>query len=269
MGSAMAGRLLSEGLALRGFDLDASRRAALGAAAVEGVRGVAAPIMLLSLPDARAVGAVLDELLPVLPPGAVLCDTSTLAPEEARGFARRAAAAGAAYLDTPVSGGPTGAAAGTLAAMVGGEAGALALARPVLERLATRIIHVGASGAGQVAKLANNLLVATHLVVAAEALRMAARAGVEPEALLPVLNAATGRSAATEVNWPRWIASGRFDSGFAAGLMRKDLRLARHLAESVGAPLDACGRAVRAWEDPDVPDTADFNRLPERLFTHG
>jgi 3-hydroxyisobutyrate dehydrogenase len=269
MGLAMLGRLAAQGALA--FDLDPGKRAAaaaLGATVPGSVAGAAAPVMVLSLPDEAASGAVLDALLPRLPAGAVVVDTSTLSPVAARGFAERAAAAGCAYLDAPVSGGAAGAAAGTLAMMVGGEAAALDRARPVLDRLATRILHVGPSGAGQVAKLVNNLMVATHLVVAAEALRLGAAAGVAAEALLPVINGATGRSAATEVNWPRWIASGSFDSGFTAGLMRKDVRLALGLAQAVGAPLDATARAAAVWEAlaAQVPDAADFNRLPAAIL---
>jgi 3-hydroxyisobutyrate dehydrogenase len=211
---------------------------------------------------------VLAELLPALPKGAVVADTSTLSPGAVRDFARQAAGFGCDYLDAPVSGGPAGAAAGTLAMMVGGEAAALERARGELARLAGKILHVGPSGAGQVAKLVNNLMVATNLVVAGEALRLGARAGVAPEALLPVINGATGRSAATEVNWPRWIASGSFDSGFTAGLMRKDVRLAVALAEAVGAPLDATGRAASAWEAlaAEVPDGEDFNRVAAAIL---
>lgn len=266
MGSAMAARLRASGVEVRGFDLDPGKRAPLGPDAAGDVEGVAGPVVVLSLPHARAVAEVLDVLLPAMPPGGVVCDTSTLAPDEARGFAANAEAAGCAYLDTPVSGGPAGAAAGTLAIMAGGEWLALERARPVLECLSDRILHVGASGAGQVAKLANNLLVATHLVAAGEALGMARRAGVDPEIMLQAINNSSGRSAATTVNFPRWILSGAFDSGFSAGLMRKDARLAVELAQSVGAPLAACAAAVEAWGDPAVPDAADFNRLAERLF---
>lgn len=266
MGSAMAARLRARGVAVRGFDLEPGKRAALGPDAAGDVEGVAGAVVLLSLPHAAAVSEVLDVLLPAMPEGGVVCDTSTLAPDEARGFARRAGAAGVSYLDTPVSGGPSGAAAGTLAIMAGGEWLALERARPVLDHLSDRVLHVGESGAGQVAKLANNLLVATHLVAAGEALRMARRAGVEPEILLQAINNSSGRSAATTVNFPRWILSGAFDSGFSAGLMRKDVRLAVRLAESVGADLAACGAAARAWEDGAVGDGADFNRLPDRLL---
>jgi len=264
MGGAMLGRLRARDQAVAGFDQDAALRTRWGG--VASAADCAAPVVLLSLPHAAAVDAVLEALLPALPAGGVVVDTSTIAPGEAQGFARRAAAAGRAYLDAPVSGGPAGAASGALAMMVGGDAAALAAARPVLDHLATRIAHVGGPGAGQVAKLANNLLVATHLMAAAEALRMADAAGVDPAALLPVLNAASGRSAATEVNWPRWILPGGFDSGFAAGLMRKDVRLAVELAEAAGTPLSVCAAAAALWENSPVPDAEEFNRVPATLF---
>ena len=81
-----------------------------------------------------------------------------------------------------------------------------------------------------------------------------------------MINAASGRSAATEVNWPRWIGNGQFDSGFSAGLMRKDARLAGALATSVGAPLDVCDRAISAWGQSGVADDADFNRVAATIF---
>lgn len=269
MGGAMLRRLRAEGQPVLAFDLDPRlRRAAVaaGATAVDSPAGVTAAVVLLSLPQAAAVSAVLDELLPVLPPGAVVADTSTLEPVAARGFAADAARTGIAYLDAPVSGGPAGAESGNLAMMVGGDAAALERATPLLSLLAARIVHVGASGAGQVAKLANNLLVATHLAAAAEALRMADAAGVPPAALLPVINAASGRSAATEVNWPRWIESGTFDSGFTAGLMRKDVRLALGLAAEAGTPLAVCAAAAAAWEASPVPDREEFNRVAAAIF---
>lgn len=271
MGMAMARRLCGLGVRPRAWDLDPAKRAVAAEAGAEAPAKLAAAgdsVVVLSLPNEAAVAAVLAELLPALPAGAVIADTSTLSPGAVRGFAAQAAAMGHAYLDVPVSGGPAGAAAGSLAMMAGGDAAALDRARPDLARLAGKILHIGPSGAGQVAKLVNNLLVATHLVVAGEALRLGAAAGVGPEALLPVINGASGRSAATEVNWPRWIASGTFDSGFSAGLMRKDVRLAVALAEATGAPLDATARAAAAWEalSAAVPDEADFNCLSAAIF---
>ncbi|MGK7861781.1 NAD(P)-dependent oxidoreductase [Falsiroseomonas sp. E2-1-a4] len=269
MGLAMAGRLATQGAEVLGFDLDAGRceaARARGVRVVSAVEQAAAPVMLLSLPQDRAVEAVLLALLPALPKQAVIADTSTLDPLATQRFAAAAAEWGVDYLDAPVSGGPAGAAAGTLAMMLGGEAAAIDRARPALALVATELVHVGGPGAGQVAKLVNNLMVATHLAVAGEALRLGALAGVAPEALLPVVNAASGRSAATEVNFPRWILPGGFDSGFSAGLMRKDVRLALALAESVGAALPVCGPAAAQWEAAAAGDAEDFNRVPAAIL---
>jgi 3-hydroxyisobutyrate dehydrogenase len=266
MGGAMARRLSEQGLVPLVWDAMPEALARAAGRPVARPAGAGSNCVILSLPDHVAVGATLAALWPALPPGAVVVDTSTLSPIAARGFAEEAAARGFAYLDAPVSGGPAGAAAGSLTMMIGGDADALERARPVLALLTGRIVHIGPAGAGQVAKLVNNLLLATHQVVAAEALRLGARAGLAPETLLPVINAATGRSAATEVNWPRWIAPGTFDSGFSVGLMRKDVRLALELAEAVGAPLDACAAAARGWAESAVPDSAEFNRVPYAIF---
>lgn len=271
MGMAMLKRLIASGHRPRGWDLDPAKREAARQAGAEIAADLAASlaeITLFSLPHDAAVAAVLQEALPALQPGAVIIDTSTLSPRAVRGFAEQAAAQGVSYLDAPVSGGPAGAAAGSMAMMVGGDAAALERARPVLQHLTARLLHIGPSGAGQVAKLVNNLLVASHLVTAGEALRLGAAAGVAPEALLPVLNGASGRSAVTEVNWPRWIIPGTFDSGFSAGLMRKDVGLALELARELDVPLEATGRAALLWQElrEAVPDEADFNHLSAAIL---
>ena len=271
MGMAMLKRLIASGHRPRGWDLDPAKREAARQAGAEIAADLAtslAEITLFSLPHDAAVAAVLQEALPALQPGAVIIDTSTLSPRAVRGFAEQAAAQGVSYLDAPVSGGPAGAAAGSMAMMVGGDAAALERATPILQHLTARLLHIGPSGAGQVAKLVNNLLVASHLVTAGEALRLGAAAGVAPEALLPVLNGASGRSAVTEVNWPRWIIPGTFDSGFSAGLMRKDVGLALELARELDVPLEATGRAALLWQElrEAVPDEADFNHLSAAIL---
>jgi len=271
MGMAMLKRLIASGHRPRGWDLDPAKREAARQAGAEIAADLAASlaeITLFSLPHDAAVAAVLEEALAAMQPGAVIIDTSTLSPRAVRGFAEQAAAQGVSYLDAPVSGGPAGAAAGSMAMMVGGDAAALERATPILQHLTARLLHIGPSGAGQVAKLVNNLLVASHLVTAGEALRLGAAAGVAPEALLPVLNGASGRSAVTEVNWPRWIIPGTFDSGFSAGLMRKDVGLALALARELGVPLEATGRAALLWQElrEAVPDEADFNHLSAAIL---
>ena len=271
MGMAMLKRLLAMGHQPRAWDLDPTKRdTARQAGAMIGadLAGSVADMTILSLPHDAAVAEVLAPILPALPQDAVIIDTSTLSPRAVRGFTEQAKAQGVFYLDAPVSGGPAGAAAGSMAMMVGGDAAALERATPILQHLTARLLHIGPSGAGQVAKLVNNLLVASHLVTAGEALRLGAAAGVAPEALLPVLNGASGRSAVTEVNWPRWIIPGSFDSGFSAGLMRKDVGLALELAQELDVPLEATGRAAALWQEmrATVPDDADFNRLSAALF---
>lgn len=270
MGLAMAERLAEQGQAVRGWDRDPARRRAAEAADVTVAEDAAtgAEVVILSLPNDAAVRAVAATLPAAgMMADGVVVDTSTVAPETPRALAPGFAATGLAWLDAPVSGGPHGARAGKLTMMVGGDAESLARAMPALDAIAAKVVHVGSSGAGAVAKLANNLLVAAHLLTAAEALRLARKAGVEAEAALAVINGASGRSAATEVNFPRWILSGSFDSGFTAGLMRKDVRLALELAGRVGARGRLMEETARAWlERSVVPDTEDFNRVAAELW---
>jgi 3-hydroxyisobutyrate dehydrogenase len=270
MGLAMAERLAERGEAVRGWDRDPARRRLAEAAGVAVAEEAAtgAEVVILSLPNDDAVRAVAATLPAAgMMADGVVVDTSTVAPETPRALAPRFAATGLAWLDAPVSGGPHGARAGRLTMMVGGEAEALARAMPVLEAIAAKVVHVGTSGAGAVAKLANNLLVAAHLLTAAEVLRLARRAGVDAEAALSVINGASGRSAATEVNFPRWILPGSFDSGFTAGLMRKDVRLALELAGRVGGGGTLMEEVGRLWmQASQVPDGADFNRVAAELW---
>jgi 3-hydroxyisobutyrate dehydrogenase len=270
MGLPMARRLAGAGHAVTGWDLSPERRAAAQGLALAEDAARGAEAVLLSLPHDEAVLRAAEAILAAGPaPGAVVLDCSTVAPETPRRLAPRFAEAGFAWVDAPVSGGPAGAAAGTLTVMVGAAPGVLERARPVLEAIAGKVVHVGGPGAGAVAKLVNNLLVASHLLTAAEALRVGRLAGVDTAALLAVVNGASGRSAATEVNFPRWIVSDAFDSGFTAGLMRKDLRLAAALAEAVGGAGSVSAAVLRAWAESPVADGADFNRVAEAVWRDG
>ncbi|WP_114375274.1 NAD(P)-dependent oxidoreductase [Elioraea thermophila] len=269
MGLAMARRLAERGHAVRGWDTALGRRDEAQAAgiAVTEEAAAGAEVVVLSLPDDAAVRAVAERLPAAgLRANGAIVDTSTVSPATPRALAPRFAARGLGWIDAPVSGGPTGAAEGRLLVMAGGEAEALAAARPVLADLAAQVVHVGGPGAGAVAKLANNLLLGANLIAAVEAIGLARRAGVDPARVLEAINGASGRSAATELNLPRWILSGRFDSGFTAGLMRKDLRLAAELAAAVGLTDGLVLEAVRRWLASPVPDVADFNRVPAALI---
>jgi 3-hydroxyisobutyrate dehydrogenase len=279
MGLAMAATLAKAGFDVRGYDVSAARRhegTAIGLAIANDAPSAAtdAGCLVLSLPSAEDVEAVMATLWPTLERAAgrriVIIDTTTSRADVSRVLAGRLAGLGHAFLDAPVSGGPTGAATGNLTAMIGGDALDLAWVRPVLESLANRIIHVGPSGAGNVAKLANNLLAAAHVVTTREALRLACAEGIDPAAMLEVINAASGRSAISEVHFPTWVLSGRFDSGFSMALMRKDIRLALEMTQSRRLRLPLAEMTAAAWEASQLPDGADFTRMGDlRLVGEG
>jgi len=270
MGLAMAVTLQRAGLAVTGFDIAApvrERAAGEGIAVATGLAEllVETPVVLASLPDDRAVTDLVEGAGGLLagPAGRLLIDTSTVEPATSRRLAERLHAAGHAMLDAPVSGGPAGAAAGTLTVMAGGSEVDLARAAPVFAAIAQKIVHVGPSGAGAVAKLVNNLLCAAHLLTNGEAMRLAEASGVPAARVLQAVNAASGRSAVSEVNLPRWILSGTFDSGFTMGLMRKDVRLAGRLLEAAGLAAPVSRAVIGRWAGSaeHLPDDADFNRI--------
>ncbi|WCS24525.1 NAD(P)-dependent oxidoreductase [Methylobacterium sp. NMS14P] len=273
MGLGMAATLARKGFAVLGYDLSPARRPAAEAAGVTVLDALndvlgRADALVFSLPLARDVEAVVTAeggLLSRTDRKVVVIDTSTSDPGTTRRLAERLAAAGHALLDAPVSGGPSGAAEGTLTMMIGGAAADYELARPVLEAMSARAPHVGPSGAGNIVKLVNNLLVAAHLVTTGEALRLSEAAGLSAEEAVKVVNTATGRSAISEVMVPRWVQSGTFDSGFSAGLMRKDVRLALELAEECGIDLPLSAEVKRIWQATQaaIPDTADFTRMAD------
>jgi 3-hydroxyisobutyrate dehydrogenase len=175
------------------------------------------------------------------------------------------AAVGMHLIDAPVSGGPKGAIAGTLTMVIGGTEADVARAEPILAALSAKRLHVGAVGAGHVVKIANNLLCAAHLVIAGEVARMAEGAGVPTERLLAGVNAGSGRSFVTEFNFPTWIGSGRFDSGFTMKLMRKDVRLAQELIGALEIDLPLARKVADLWaaSKATIADGEDFNRIVE------
>ena len=270
MGLGMATVLVRAGFTVLGFDLAETRRTL---AAEQGIQVIdlagllrTADVMVSSLPFARDVEAVLTvpaALLDRRDRRVIVLDTSTADPTTSRRLAALLQQAGHAHLDAPVSGGPAGAAAGTLTMMLGGDPGDVAAAQPVVDALTTTAIHVGPSGAGNVAKLVNNMLVAAHMITTGEAVRLAEAAGVGAEAVLKVVNAATGRSGISEVHFPKWIMTGGFDSGFAAGLMRKDVGLAAELVAETGLDLPLSRAVAKLWLDDRtaIADSEDFTRM--------
>jgi len=267
MGGAMAARLMETGEGPICWDADPAARdraAAAGCAVAQSAAEAAgADLLILSLPNAAIVEAAMADVAPALGPGTIVLDTTTSEPQMSRKMAALGAAAGWTFLDGPVSGGPTGARTGAMTMLVGGDEAALEAIRPTLDRLTARIVYVGGPGAGHAAKIANNMLCAANLSLVAEAVRLAEGAGVDPEKLLDGINAGSGRSAVSEVNFPRWVLSGAFDSGFTMGLMRKDVALAVALAEETGVETPAFAPIAQLWADSaeHLPDEADFNEI--------
>lgn len=271
MGLGMAANLAAKGFATLGLDPAPERRRLAQDRGIAMADDLAAlcdrsDIVLASLPTAVHVEAVTegaDGFLAKARPGAVFVDTSTSEASVSRRLAGAAAARGLGFLDAPVSGGPAGAEAGTLTMMIGGDAAHLERARPALEAISARRLHVGPPGAGNVAKLVNNLLVAAHLLTVSEAVRLSEAAGVPAADVLAVINAASGRSAVSEVNYPRWVLNGAFDSGFTMGLMRKDVGLAAALMRETGMTFPVSDLVARIWADSAarLADGEDFNRI--------
>lgn len=281
MGGPMAANLLKAGYALRVFDLvPASVQVAVAAgataanSAVEAVKG--AQVVISMLPASRHVeGLYLGEsgILSAIEKGALVIDSSTIAPASARKVAEAAATRGVAMIDAPVSGGTAGAAAGTLTFIVGGEADALERARPVLQSMGKNIFHVGGNGAGQVAKLCNNMALGVIMAVTGEAIALGVAHGLDASVLSQMMAVSTSRSWATEVcnPWPGVLpnapASRGYTGGFGNDLMLKDLGLAAEAAMSVGAsiPLGELARNLYAMNSSAGRGALDFSSVVKLL----
>lgn len=249
MGLPMARNLLNAGHSLSVFDLVASavdELAAQGARAASSAADAvsAAEVVISMLPASRHVeGLYLGDagLLSAIAPGSLVLECSTIAPEAARKVHLAAAARGIALLDAPVSGGTAGAAAGTLTFMVGGAAATLERARPILAGMGKNIFHAGPAGAGQVAKVCNNQLLAVHMIGTAEAMALGVANGLDPATLAEIMRQSSGGNWSLEKYnpWPGVMpnapASKDYRDGFAAELMAKDLGLAQEAAQATAS----------------------------------
>lgn len=250
MGKPMALNLRTKGEALVVHNRSAAAEKALaeaGARVATTPAAVAAAcrVIVTMLPDAPDVAAVLGGdhgLLSALQPGTIVIDSSTIAPKAAIQFAQDVAAKGGHYLDAPVSGGEIGAIDGTLTFMIGGDAAAVEAVTPLLSKMgkAERIVHVGPSGAGQICKACNQLVIGGTMAVVAEALALAAKAGVDGGKVRQALLGGFAASRVLEVHGERMLTN-NYKPGFKARLYKKDLRVVGEtLAEhGVAAPVTA------------------------------
>jgi 2-hydroxy-3-oxopropionate reductase len=244
MGGPMAICLVRAGYSVMGFNRSpqkTERLASAGGAATGSIAEAVADadVVITMLPDSPDVERVVigtDGVLAHLRPGGLLIDMSTVHPRTARLIAREGEALGIDVLDAPVSGGEPGAVTGTLSIMVGGPAPVVARARPVLTSLGTTVVHVGPSGAGQIVKAANQMIVAGTLELVAEALIFLEAADVDREPALEVLAGGLAGSRVLDRKAPTMLAR-RFDPGFRIDLHHKDLGIAMDAARHAGISL--------------------------------
>jgi 3-hydroxyisobutyrate dehydrogenase len=276
MGGAMARRLARMGFAVTGFDVSEARATE---AAKDGVAiapspaaaARAADVVLSSLPKPDTVRAAYlgpDGAVSTLRAGAILVDMSTIDPATWRDVADAAASRGADAIGAPVSGGPADAGSGRLVFLVGGEAAVIERCRPVLEALGHEIHHLGPLGAGHIVKLVNNVMSMCNVAVAAEAMVLGVRAGMDPQRLFEVLSTSGGRSHHFLKRFPNVLA-GDFTPHFSIALSRKDLSLALRMAESLGVPMLATAVVRQVYEAAaaqgmDDLDMAGVTRLYEQ-----
>jgi 3-hydroxyisobutyrate dehydrogenase len=277
MGGPMSANLVAAGHTVRGFDPFV---AAATAAADKGVVVCDNPaaalsgaeVVLTMLPHGDAVKRCYAEILPSASQGALFIDSSTISVDDAREVHASAVSHGVAHLDAPVSGGVKGAVAGTLAFMVGGDYDALQRARPVLEPMAGKIIHCGSAGAGQAAKVCNNMVLAVQQIAIGEAFVLAEKLGLSAQSLFDVITGATGNCWAVHTNCPvpgpvpTSPANNDFKPGFATALMNKDLGLAMDAVSSAGSAAPLGSHAAEIYAKFAVANAdEDFSAIIEML----
>lgn len=270
MGSRMAGRLLDAGYRLAIYDTDDAAMARLeqrGARRCASAAEVAsvAPTVLASLPTPDVVRAATLSTTGVIAGTAIrtFIDLSTTGPAVAAEVAEALARKGIAAVDAPVSGGPGGAERGTLAVMVACPRALADELRPMVEIIG-KFFWIGERpGMGQTMKLANNMLSAAAIAATSEVMVMGAKAGLDPDTMIAVINSGSGRNTATEDKFPRCVLPRHFDFGFATELLYKDVRLCLEVGESLGVPMMVGGAVkqllalTKAGEGP----AADITRI--------
>lgn len=246
MGLPMAANLVKAGHSVAGFDtvpeaLEAAKNKgiAIVSTAVEAAGGK--DIVITMLPNGDIVRAVFADIVPACAPGTVIVDSSTIDVASARTAHDMAGKAGLLSVDAPVSGGVGGAEAGTLTFMIGGSDEALEKARPALEVMGGRLVHCGEGGAGQAAKMCNNMLLGISMIGACEAFALADKLGLSQQALFDVVSTSSGSCWSVNTYCPvpgvgpKSPADNDYKPGFMAALMLKDLDLSQRAADETGA----------------------------------
>lgn len=282
MGAPMAANLVRAGHRVRGHDLVPEALESAVRAGVEAARDAAsavadADVVVSMLPAGRHVLDLYGTVLAAARPGTLFVDCSTIDVTDARTAHERAAAAGMRSLDAPVSGGVVGAEAGTLTFMAGGGEAEFAEARPLLEAMGKKAVHCGGAGAGQAAKICNNMILGVSMIAVSEAFVLGERLGLSHQALYDVASTASGQCWALSVNCPvpgpvpGSPANRDYRPGFAASLMAKDLGLAARAARDSGVDTELGLAAARLYEEyaEHVGATEDFSGIVRTIRDRG
>ena len=241
MGGPMAANLAREGHEVAGFDLTAPMPEGVTRAETAPQAAKGADVVITMLPNGAILRAVADQVIPAMAPGAVLCDCSTVDVDSARAVAAQAVAAGLGALDAPVSGGVGGAAAGTLTFMAGGSAESFAKVAPLFAIMGQKAVHCGDAGAGQAAKICNNMILGVTMIATCEAFALADKLGLDRHKMFDVVSTSSGYSWTMNAYCPapgvgpKSPADNGYKPGFAAELMLKDLNLSQQAAVSADA----------------------------------
>jgi 3-hydroxyisobutyrate dehydrogenase len=255
MGAPMAARLIEAGYRVTGYDAEPAARerfAALpGATSATELAAAAAEksVVIAMLPDGKIVAAVADAMRPHLGAGAIMIDMSSSDPVGTRTLGAALEAAGVFLVDAPVSGGVKRAVDGSLAIMAGGDPATIDAVEPVLARMGRIVFRTGPLGSGHAMKALNNYVSGAGFVAAIEALRIGEAFGLDPAVMTDVLNASTGRNNSTETKVKQLVLSESYASGFAIGLMAKDIRTAARLADAIGVEARLAERCAALWDE--------------------
>ena len=237
MGRGIAANLDRAGYLVAAWDVALPTRDASGLVAIMlppvGMAAMA-DIVLFAVPSSRQIAACLDDMLPVTKPGQILVDLTTSDPVDTKRLAARAAESGRHYVDAGMSGGGTGADAGTLTLMLGGDPAAIECCVDMFKVIASRVVHLGPAGAGHTMKLVHNMVCHTNFLALVEACRMAERAGIALPEAIAVINAGNARSYVSERRFPDHVLTGRFDGRSRVSNLAKDLGMAAAMAEQLG-----------------------------------
>ncbi len=278
MGGPMAANLAAAGHDVTGFDMaDVSiKGVSMAASGAEAASGQ--DVVITMLPNGAILRSVANEIIPAMSKGATLVDCSTVDVESARAVADQATAAGLLFVDAPVSGGVGGAVGGTLTFMAGGTDQAFAKAAPLFDIMGQKAVHCGDAGAGQAAKICNNMILGATMIVTCEAFALADKLGLDRQKMFDVVSTSSGYSWTMNAYCPApgvgpaSPADNDYKPGFAAELMLKDLRLSQQAAEAVDAdtPMGKAAAALYAqFVENEDGKGMDFSAMLPRFEKRG